>query len=220
MNCARIVILALPLLLGAIGCKDPKKDMAVQRKYEPYTASEAFLDGTSARPLVAGTIPRDPARVPARAWAASNDTGEVMAVDLAPAGAAVPFPMDRGVLTRGQETFDVYCSVCHGRLGNGTGMIVQRGFPRPPSFHVPRLVAAPDSHFYDVISNGFGAMYGYAQRVPPRRRWEVVAYIRALQVAPGVAGAELSEADRRALIAFGDRPPAVPPSTRPVEGRP
>ena len=118
----------------------------------------------------------------------------------------------------GQEI--VYCSVCHGRLGNGDGMIVQRGFPRPPSFHVDRLIQAPDAHFYNVITNGFGAMYGYAERVPPKLRWEIIAYIRALQAAPDNGPGGASEGDRRALIGLGDRRASLAPATQPKGGRP
>src|SRR5262249_39052995 len=117
----------------------------------------------------------------------------------------IPFAIDRQVIRSGQDYFDAICANCHGRLGNGDGMIVRRGFVQPPSFHVDRLKDAPDSHFYNVISNGYGAMFSQAIRVPPKQRWEVVAYIRALQAAPETAGAEFSQADRRALIAKGDR---------------
>jgi mono/diheme cytochrome c family protein len=208
------------------GCKDPRKDMNLQPKHEPYGAANIFPDGASARPLVAGTVPRDPDTVPSRAWAAGVNVSEVMVPADAPKNGGIPFPVDRGVLDRGHEGFDVYCSVCHGRLGNGQGMIVQRGFPRPPSFHVDRLMTVPDAHFYDVITNGFGAMYSYAQRVPPRLRWEIVAYVRALQE----AGRNAPEEQRRVLIAMGDRPAPVPlpqtqpspppPATRPAGGTP
>jgi mono/diheme cytochrome c family protein len=210
-----------------VGCKDPENDMALQPKYEPYRKAEMFSDRTSARPLVAGTVARDPDQVPSRAWAAPLTNPKVMATELAPAGSKIPFPITREVIERGQQGFDIYCSVCHGRLGNGDGMIVRRGFVRPPSFHVERLITAPDSHFFDVISNGFGAMYRYGDRVPPQLRWEIVAYARALQAAPEVAGAKLSPADRQALVAYGDRPAPAPirpastgPATRPKEVRP
>ncbi|HEY7115002.1 MAG TPA: cytochrome c [Tepidisphaeraceae bacterium] len=218
----------LPLLLTVVaGCKDPENDMALQPRYEPYRKAEMFADHASARPLVAGTVARDPARVPSRAWAARVSNPEVMATELAPAGGKIPFPITREVIEHGQQGFDIYCSVCHGRLGNGDGMVVQRGFVRPPSFHVERLITAPDSHFFDVISNGFGAMYPYGDRVPPQLRWEIVAYVRALQTAPEVAGARLTAADRQALVAYGDRPAPAPirpastgPATRPKEVRP
>lgn len=96
--------------------------------------------------------------------------------------ASIPFPVTREVLDRGQERFDIYCSPCHGRTGDGNGMIVQRGFPQPPSFHLDRLRTAPDGHFYDVITHGFGTMYNYAARVKPTDRWAITAYIRALQL--------------------------------------
>jgi mono/diheme cytochrome c family protein len=89
--------------------------------------------------------------------------------------------MSLALVKRGQERFDIFCSVCHGYTGDGDGMVVQRGFPHPPSFHSPRLIAAPDQHFVDVITNGHGVMYSYADRVPVADRWAITAYIRALQ---------------------------------------
>ena len=180
--------------IGLIGCKDPENDMALQPKYRTYQAAAMFPDGASARPIVAGTVARE-----------AEDSG-----------AARP-KIDRRAMARGQEGFDIYCAVCHGRLGNGMGMIPQRGFPRPPSYHVQRLIDAPDTHYYDVITNGFGAMYSYGDRVPPKLRWEIIAYIRALQAAPHLAN--VSEGDRRALVALGDRPPSLPPTTQPKEGQ-
>jgi mono/diheme cytochrome c family protein len=125
--------------------------------------------------------------------------------------------IDARAMARGQEGFNIYCSVCHGRLGNGMGMIPQRGFPRPPSYHVKRLIEAPDSHFYDVMTNGFGAMYSYGDRVPPKLRWEIVAYIRALQAAG--QSPNLSDEDRKALVALGDRPASMPATTQAKGGR-
>jgi len=93
----------------------------------------------------------------------------------------IPFPVNRAVLLRGQERFNVYCSPCHGRLGNGLGMIVRRGLKRPPSYHIDRLRQVPVGYFYDVITNGFGAMPDYAMQIAPRDRWSVAAYIRVLQ---------------------------------------
>lgn len=89
--------------------------------------------------------------------------------------------LSRALIQRGQQRFDIYCAPCHSRLGDGSGMIVQRGFPPPPSFFEPRLLDAPDQHFFDVITEGFGAMYSYAYRVAPADRWAIAAYIRALQ---------------------------------------
>ncbi|HEX5237630.1 MAG TPA: cytochrome c [Sphingomicrobium sp.] len=97
-------------------------------------------------------------------------------------------PMTLALVQRGRERFNIFCSECHGYTGEGDGMVVQRGFPHPPNFHDPRLVAAPDQHFVDVITNGHGVMYSYADRVPPADRWAIAAYIRALQKLPVSGG--------------------------------
>lgn len=111
---------------------------------------------------------------------------------------AVP-PVTLALLQRGQERFDIYCSPCHGRDGDGHGMIVERGFPQPPSYHIDRLRSAPVAHFVDVITNGYGAMYSYAARVDPADRWAIAAYIRALQASQNVAAADLPDDIRRQL---------------------
>jgi mono/diheme cytochrome c family protein len=108
---------------------------------------------------------------------------------------SMPMKPTRQVLDRGRERYNIYCSPCHGRTGDGNGMIVQRGFPQPPSFHLDRLRTAADGHFYDVITNGFGAMYSYANRVKPDDRWAIAAYIRALQLSRN-ADAPLAGAER------------------------
>jgi mono/diheme cytochrome c family protein len=97
-------------------------------------------------------------------------------------------PMSLALVQRGRERFNIFCSECHGYTGEGDGMVAQRGFPHPPSFHDPRLIAAPDEHFVDVITNGHGVMYSYADRVPPPDRWAIAAYIRALQKLPARGG--------------------------------
>jgi mono/diheme cytochrome c family protein len=113
-------------------------------------------------------------------------------------GIAAP-PIDVALLARGRERFDIFCAPCHGRVGDGSGMIVQRGFPRPPSFHIDRLRAAPPQHFFDVITNGHGAMYSYAARVPPADRWAIAAYIRALQASQDAQIAEVPDDQRGSL---------------------
>jgi mono/diheme cytochrome c family protein len=110
-----------------------------------------------------------------------------------------PPPVTEALLHRGQQRFDIYCSPCHGRLGDGQGMIVQRGFPAPPSYHIDRLRQAPAQHFYDVITDGYGAMYSYAQRVAPADRWAIVAYIRALQASQDARLADVP-ADKRSAL--------------------
>ena len=103
------------------------------------------------------------------------------------------------LLERGRQRFDIYCAPCHGFAGDASGMIVQRGFPAPPSFHIDRLRAAPTQHFYDVIAKGWGAMYSYADRVPPADRWAIAAYIRALQESQSASVASLPDSVRRGL---------------------
>ena len=104
-----------------------------------------------------------------------------------------------GLLERGQERFRIYCTPCHSELGDGHGMVVQRGFPPPPSYHIERLRQAPVEHFYDVITRGHGAMYSFAYRVQPADRWAIAAYIRALQLSQNAQAADLSPEERKAL---------------------
>jgi mono/diheme cytochrome c family protein len=118
------------------------------------------------------------------------------------AGAEVdkfPFPITKEVLLRGQERFDIYCAPCHGRTGYGDGMVVRRGFSIPPSYHQARLRQAPVGHFFDVITNGFGAMYEYGDRITPEDRWAIIAYVRALQLSQLGTLQDLPEAQRAAL---------------------
>ena len=115
------------------------------------------------------------------------------AISTAPSRLAKPPAVDAQLLARGQERYDIYCSPCHGLSGNGDGMIVQRGFPAPPSYHTARLRAAPAQHFFDVITNGYGVMYSYASRVEPRDRWAIVAYVRALQESQSAKLADMPE---------------------------
>lgn len=162
-----ILILLSALIL--MGCSDMKD----QAKYEPLEASEFYADGRASRPLVAGTVPRGMDSQLDPAYSGKNEAGQF--VD------EFPFPVTREVVQRGRERYDIYCSPCHGYDGYGQGMIVQRGFPAPSSFHTDGLRQAPVGYFYDVITNGFGRMYSYAYRVDPDDRWAIAAYIRALQ---------------------------------------
>ena len=184
------------LALLAAGCR---QDMYDQPRYEPWEASAFFADGTSARPLVPGTVPRNP-----RGNAALGDelfsTGKVDGKD----ADEFPFPIDRAALERGQQRFMIFCAPCHGAAGDGRGMIVERGFSPPPSFHEPRpktgqtpvavhddLRKAPVGHFFGVMTHGHGAMYSYAARIPPDDRWRIAAYIRALQLSRGASVEDL-----------------------------
>ncbi|WP_084508253.1 cytochrome c [Mesorhizobium sp. WSM3224] len=165
--------LRFTLVFGALLLAGCRQDMEDQPRYDPLEASNQFADGTSARTPVTGTVARD--------------------ADLSPTPDRIPSPVTIELLQRGQQRFDIFCSPCHGRTGDGHGMIVQRGFPAPPSYHQDALRKASDRHFYDVITNGYGAMYSYAARVPPRDRWAIVAYIRALQYSRDAPVAELPQ---------------------------
>jgi mono/diheme cytochrome c family protein len=112
---------------------------------------------------------------------------------------APPPPLTLALLQRGQQRFRIYCTPCHSELGDGNGMVVQRGFPHPPSYDEQRLVQAPTQHFYDVITHGHGAMYSFAARVAPQDRWAIAAYIRALQLSQHASPDDLSPAQRQAL---------------------
>lgn len=153
---------ALLLTAMAVALAGCDLSMAHQKRYDTYAPADFWSDGASARPL--------PAHVVAQGDGARADE------------AAHPPEVTPQLVSRGRERFDIYCSVCHGLGGDGDGMAVQRGFPAPPSFHIDRLRAAPASHFFDVITNGYGAMYAYADRVSPRDRWAIIAYVRALQL--------------------------------------
>ena len=168
--------LALSILIAAapMGCR--KEEMGDQLRKDPMESSTLFQDGESARPLVAGTVPRGGETVRDEVY------GQV-AMPATQAANTFPWQLTSTDLERGRERYDIYCSVCHGRLGDGEGMIVQRGFIHPPSFFLDRLRAAPHGYFYNVITDGKGAMFAYNDRVAPEDRWRIVGYIRALQAA-------------------------------------
>ena len=149
-----------------------RQKMANQPRYDPLEPSDFFADGMSARPRIAGTVARG--ELPVDGFAA---TGKLNGVD----SDGFPFPVTMEMMNRGQERYDIYCSVCHGRLGNGNGMIPARGYRRPPSFHTEVLRDARTGHLFDVMTNGFGSMPPYAVQVSAQDRWAIVAYIRALQ---------------------------------------
>ncbi|MGH8137572.1 MAG: c-type cytochrome [Steroidobacteraceae bacterium] len=181
------------------GCERGMHEMYDQPKYKPLTPTTLFSDGNSSRPQVPGSVPRSSG---ALAGTSSGRNGMVnpvpppgptVGVDaqghtLSQAGPRVetaysnPLPITPALLARGHERFDIYCAPCHSAAGDGDGMVARRGFPSPPSYHTDRLRNAPDSHFYQVISNGYGVMYPYADRITPHDRWAIVAYIRALQL--------------------------------------
>jgi mono/diheme cytochrome c family protein len=148
--------------------------MGVQPSYRPYQPSELFADGTSARPIPADTVARGHLQDDTLLFTGKDASGQD--------STEFPFPITQEVLERGQQRFNIYCAPCHGLGGDGDGIVVQRGFNPPPSYHSDRLRQAPVGHFFEVISNGFGAMPSYADQVPVNDRWAIIAYIRALQL--------------------------------------
>ena len=161
-----------------------------QPKYVPLRQSTFFGDARSARPIVQGTVARG----------MLNDDSLLHAGKMNGADATVfPFAIDAQTMARGQERYNIFCSPCHGRAGLGDGMIVRRGFRRPPSFHQDRLRQAPVGQLFDVITNGFGAMPDYATQIPPADRWAIIAYLRALQLSEHAAVGDVP-ADKRSEL--------------------
>jgi cytochrome c553 len=176
---------AVAILL--FGCR---LDMHVQPKYLPYEPTDFFGDGRSERQPVPGTVARGQLRLDELMFT-GRENGVV--VD------KFPFPITKADLDRGRERYNVYCTPCHDYTGTGRGMIVQRGFPQPPSYHIQRLRDAPAGHFYEVITNGFGAMYSYAARVEPADRWRIAAYIRVLQLSRNATIQDVPQSVRQNL---------------------
>jgi Cytochrome C oxidase, cbb3-type, subunit III len=189
-RCGRLrrFVMAMMLSATAVGCR---RDMFHQPSSRPLEPSDFFQDNHMAsRPVVAHTVARGHLEADEALYKGKIGTNLVE---------TFPFPITREVLDRGRERFDIYCSPCHGRTGEGNGMIVQRGFPAPPSYHIDRLRQAPVGHFYDVITQGYGIMYSYASRVEPADRWAIAAYIRALQRSQDARLAEVPPPERNKL---------------------
>jgi mono/diheme cytochrome c family protein len=179
------------------GCR---QDMHDQPKYKPYRGSDFFGDGRSARPLVEGTVARGRLREDAHLY-----TGRVNG-QLAD---SFPFPVTEKVMARGRERYGIYCTPCHGLAGYGDGMVVSRGFRKAASFHADRVRAEPPGYFYDVITNGFGAMPSYAAQIPVEDRWAIVAYVRALQQSQHATLQDVPP-DQRAELGAPAAAPAAP----------
>ena len=181
-----ISALIVAIAVAGAGCR---QDMHDQPKYIPLRESTFFADSRSARPLVEGTVARGHLRDDELTF-----TGKVNGQD----ATVFPSPVDAVVIARGHERFDIYCSPCHGRTGQGDGMVVRRGYRRPPSMHQDRLRDAPVGHFFDVMTNGFGAMPDYAAQIKAEDRWAIAAYVRALQLSEHatVADVPVSERDK------------------------
>ena len=164
-------------------------------RYDPYEASSFLPKGSSAQPLVAGTVPR------AETAGAVLDEDELLhtgKINGQPS-TVVPFAITRADLDRGEERFNIYCSPCHGRTGEGNGIVVQRGYRQAANYQIERLRAMPIGYFVDVMTNGFGAMPDYRMQLVPADRWRVAAYIRALQLSHSAAEADVPAAELERL---------------------
>ena len=196
-NLRRLSSVGLLAILVLAGCR---QDMHDQPRFKPLAMSDFYTDLRSARPPVEGTVARGQLHEDSYFF-----TGKIGSNP----GDYLPFPATREVLERGQQRFNIYCAPCHSRIGDGNGMIVQRGFKQPPSYHIERLEKAPLGYFFDVMTNGFGAMPSYAGQIPERDRWCIVAYIRALQ---------LSQHASTADVPAGQKVPSEPPTFRGTPG--
>jgi cytochrome c5 len=180
---------AAACLFFSAGCQYLRQDMATQPKNKPLSPSDFFADGRSERPLVEntvahGSIADDELFVP-------KDSNKF------------PLPVNLKLLERGKERYEIFCSPCHGLQGDGNGMVAMRGMKHPPTYHQDRLRQATNGYFFDNITNGFGAMYGYSAQVPPRDRWAIIAYIRALQLSRNAKVADLPAELREKLQPSG-----------------
>lgn len=197
------VFCALPAALCALLLAGCRQKMANQARYDPLEASDFFADGMAARPRVAGTV--------ARGELTDNpffDTGKVNGQ----VGDGFPMPVTIELIDRGHNRFDIYCSQCHGRLGDGNGMVPSRGYRRPPSFHTEKVRTATTGYIFDVMTNGFGSMPPYGKMIPPQDRWAITAYIRALQLSQSATVADVPVTERTTL----DAPKA--PASSPQHG--
>ena len=176
------VVLAVAVLAGC------RQDMHDQPRYIPLRPSTFFADGRSERPLIEGTIPRGHLNDDVALFTGKGPDGKPLDT--------FPFAVTKDVVERGQDRYNVYCAPCHDRTGSGDGMIVKRGYRRPPSYHIDRLRQVPNGYLYDVITSGFGAMPDYAAQIAPRDRWAIVAYIRALQMSQNASVDDVPAAER------------------------
>jgi mono/diheme cytochrome c family protein len=188
----------LALCLALVASAACRQEMYDQPRYKPLGKSDFFADNRQARPPVEGTVARGSLREDTRLY--SGKTGSAALVTV------FPLPVTRARIDRGRQRYDIYCAPCHDRTGGGNGMVVQRGYRPPPSFHIDRLRQVAIGHFYDVITNGFGAMPDYAAQISPEDRWAIVAYVRALQLSQNAPLADVPP-ERRADL---DKPAPSP----------
>lgn len=169
------------------GCGNLRQDMANQPRQNPLSPSDFFPDERSERALVENTVIRG----------ATDEDQYLIAKD----SNAFPIPITQEFLERGKERYGIFCTPCHGLQGDGNGMVALRGMKHPPTYHQDRLRQAPNGYIYDVVTNGFGAMYGYSAQIPPRDRWAIIAYVRALQLSRNAPAGQLPAGMRNRVAA-------------------
>ncbi len=182
-----VPVMGLAILALSAGCR---QDMRDQSRYEPLEHSNFFADGQASRLPVENTIARGQLRIDTHMFEGTLNGEQVE---------TFPMPLTEALLNRGQERFQIYCTPCHDATGSGNGMVVQRGYAKPRSFHDIELRAKPVGYYFDVITRGFGAMPDYASQVKVEDRWAIVAYIRALQLSQGAEFSALPDADKDAV---------------------
>ncbi len=194
------VLFVCALLVGLVsqGCR---QDMHDQPKLQPLEASDFFADGMASRPLIEGTVARGQLRADDRFYRGVDEQGDFVAV--------LPVEVSSDLLLRGRERYDIFCSPCHGRTGDGDGMVVQRGFKAPQSFHQDRLRTSSPGYYFAAMTNGFGDMSSYAAQIPVADRWAIAAYIQALQFSRNADRARLTPAD---LAVLGGEAPVTEPA--------
>jgi len=194
-------------LLTLTSCR---QDMHDQPRYKPLAESQFFSDHRAARPQVEGTVARGHLRIDEARY-----TGKIDGNDID----QFPIPITKADIERGQTRFNIYCTPCHGRVGDGNGMVVLRGYRQAASYYTDKLIKAPVGHYYDVITNGFGAMPSYASRILPDDRWRVIAYIRALQLSESATLADVPADQQRSLTVEPAPRGIAPPGTgAPAQG--
>jgi mono/diheme cytochrome c family protein len=162
-----------PVAMSLLALTACRQDMHTEPRYQPLQETSFFGDQRSARPMVEGTVARGHLRIDEARYAGKLDGEDID---------QFPIPIAKEDIERGEARFNIYCTPCHGRTGDGNGMVVLRGFRQPPSYYSDRLINAPVGHYFDAVTNGFGAMPSYASRIQPDDRWRIIAYIRALQL--------------------------------------
>lgn len=179
-------ILLIGMALAGSGC-EIRKAMYDQPKYRPLQKSDFFADGRASRMLIEGTVARGELRDDEFLYTGKEDGAEAT---------RFPFPITKEVLLRGQQRYNIYCTPCHDYAGTGQGMVVQRGFKQPTSFHDPRLRSSNPGYFFTVITGGFGQMPNYADQIPVKDRWAIIAYIKALQLSQHATLDDVPESER------------------------